>query len=392
MADDRAQGRVVRSHAQTRTTLQFAFVFALAAALAWACGGSLWLVLHFFLAGGLVLAISAVSMMLTVTWASAPAPRDAAVWTQRLAIAVGVVAVTVGRERGASTLMATGGLLVAFGIVLLAAMLVLTVRQGIQRRFDAAVVAYACALTAGAVGVVLGVVMALDTPRPRLRSAHMTINLLGLVGIVIGGTLPYFAATVGRSKMATWATPRRLVSIAVWQSVAVAAAVTGIGTDVGWLAVVGLVAYACGIVAVLWHVPRPTQRQWRWAGPRLYGLWLGAAWWCAAVLVAASHVARHVAPFEERWVAVLAVAGYGQILWGSLAYLLPVLRAGGHELLTKNFALTRSWVGFVGVNVTGIALVADWRRLAVVSCAIWLIDSTARIALVRFGARAVDPS
>ena len=58
-----------------------------------------------------------------------------------------------------------------------------------------------------------------------MRDAHVVLNLLGLVGIVVGGTLPFFTATVGRSRMAARATARRLALVLAWQTVAVALAV-----------------------------------------------------------------------------------------------------------------------------------------------------------------------
>src|SRR5690242_17473126 len=57
-----------------------------------------WLPLHLFLAGAVVLAISTVSLLLTTTWAAAPAPADRAVIAQRLLVGVGAAGVALGRE------------------------------------------------------------------------------------------------------------------------------------------------------------------------------------------------------------------------------------------------------------------------------------------------------
>ena len=88
---------------------------------------------------------------------------------------------------------------------------------------------------------------------------------------------------------------------------------------------------------------------------------------------------------------VLVLAGYGQILWGSLAYLLPMLRGGGHERLAEGFARTRSWTGFVAVNVTGFALLASASALLAAAVAVWVLDAAARAAGVGL-ARAPRPS
>jgi nitrite reductase (NO-forming) len=214
--------------------------------------------------------------------------------------------------------------------------------------------------------------MAVGSPSPHLRAAHVTVNLLGLVGLTIIGTLPFFAATVVRSRMAPRATPRRVVAVVGWQALATAVA------SVHGVAAAGLLAYACGIAGVLALVPTPTGRQLRWAGPRLVALWAGAAWWAVA-LVAAAGSGDGLA---GRWLWVLVVAGYGQILWGSLAYLLPMLRGGGHERLGEGFATTRSWVGLAAANVAGLAFATTATPVAAAALAVWVLDALARGARV----------
>jgi nitrite reductase (NO-forming) len=373
-------------------TVGFALAFFAAAALAWVTTDTSWLAVHFFLAGGVVLAISGVSLMLTVTWSAAPAPADRIVGLQRLCVAAGAGGVAAARrlELGSAVLDVAGVTYVA-GLVLLAVLLVTTVRRGVERRFDAAVVSYVAALSAGTVGVAVGVVMAVHGPSLRLRAAHVTLNLLGLVGLVVAGTLPFFAATVGRSRMAPRASARRLMAAVAWQAVALALAVAGLAGGADALATVGLVAYAGGIGAVLWLAPRPTRRQLRWAGPRVLALWAGAGWWAVAVAAAAVAVQAGDMPLTGPWLSVLVVAGYGQILWGSLAYLLPMLRGGGHERLGEGFAATRSWVGFGAANVAGIAFVASSSALAALAVGAWVVDAAARAARVGFGRRATRP-
>jgi nitrite reductase (NO-forming) len=166
-------------------------------------------VLHLFLAGAVVLAISGVSLMLTVTWSAAPAPPNRWVPVQRASIAAGAVGVGIGHEAElGGVAVGSAGVVYLAGLLLLAALHATTVRRGGERRFDAAVAAYLVALLAGTVGIALGLSMALGAPSAAARAAHATVNLLGLVGLVVGGTLPFFAATVGRSKMASRACRR----------------------------------------------------------------------------------------------------------------------------------------------------------------------------------------
>jgi hypothetical protein len=77
-----------------------ALAFVAAAPVAAVVEGTRWLPLHLLLAGGVVLAISAVSLMLTVTWSAAPAPADRWVAVQRTAVAVGAAGIGIGRTHG----------------------------------------------------------------------------------------------------------------------------------------------------------------------------------------------------------------------------------------------------------------------------------------------------
>ena len=386
-----AADRVVRTHRQTRPTVAIT-VFAMAAAFgAWALGGSSWVAIHLMAAVGLVTIISGVSLMLTVTWSAAPAPPDAAVLVQRFCIAIGAVAIIAGRhfDLGAPVVV-PGAALYLTGLALLAALLALTVRRGVERRYDPAVIAYVAALCAGCAGVVVGTVMALDGSTPARVDTHITLNVLGLVGLVVVGTLPFFTATVGRSRMAPKATASRIVMVVAWQSVAVAVISTAMSTQRAPVAAAGLAAYGFGLVAVLALLPRPTRRQLEWAGPRLIAIWAGTLWWAVAVVASAVVVgADGRATFSRQWVWTLVVAGYGQILWGSLAYLMAVLRGGGHRLLAEGFATTRSWLGLVAANLTGVALATSQPKIAAATTTVWLADTAWRAARVGFGRRAL---
>lgn len=379
-----ASNRVRLSHGQTRPTVLLALVFIGASVVAAAAGADRWLPLHLFLAGGVVLAISGVSLMLTVTWSAAPAPSPVWVAVQRACVAAGAGGIAFGRQVGARDIViaAAGGLYLA-GLVLLAVLLLRTVRRGVERRFDVAVAAYLAASVAGIAGVGLGIAMVLGEPMAAARTAHLTVNLLGLIGLVVGGTMPFFAATVGRARMSPQATPARLALTVGWQVTSLLIAVVAFAVEAPTWAAIGLAGYAAGIIAALGSLPRPTRRQLSWAGPRLLALWFGALWWSAAVAATALDAAAGRAAFGGRWLPVLVIAGYGQILWGSLAYLLPMLRGGGHERLSEGFATTRSWLGLVAANLAGLtvalALPAPVTAAAVTA---WVLDGAWRAARV----------
>lgn len=375
--------RVVRAHAQTRITMRFALAFVAAAVVVGAAGLGRWLVLHLFLAGALVLAISGVSVMLTVTWATAPAPSDRWLWAQRLAIAVGVVGVGVGRqaELARGVVDAAAGLYL-FGLAVLIGVLVLSARRASKRRFDPAVGAYCAAVVCGAVGVVIGLVMIANGPTLPLRQMHITANALGLVGLVIAGTMPFFAATVGRARMAPHARTGVLFAINGLLVVAVGLTAVGFGFESRALAATGLALYAVGVGAVVAVLPRPTVRQLQWAGPRVLALWAGGGWWMLAVAATAFDAAAGRPAYTDRWLVVLVVGAYAQIFWGSIAYLLPMLRGGGAERLSAGFATTRSWIGFGAANAAAGALVARWWTGALAAIALWVLDTAVRVTRV----------
>jgi hypothetical protein len=64
-------------------------------------------------------------------------------------------------------------------------------------------------------------------------------------------------------------------------------------------------------------------------------LWAGVCWWAIAVAATAlDATSTERVVFDGRWVLVVVLGGYAQILWGSLAYLMPMLRGGDPERLS----------------------------------------------------------
>jgi nitrite reductase (NO-forming) len=365
-------------------TLRCSLAFIVAAGLATAGGASRWLAVHLVLAGGVVLAISGVSLMLAVTWSASPAPRNGAVFAQRLLIGAGAAGVGIARSADAADAwVGIAGALYVAGLITLAVLLVVTIRHGTERRFDAAAAGYVAALTAGVTGAAAGVTMAAGGATARLRSAHVTLNLLGLIGLVVAATIPHFAATVGRSRMSRLARPRvmRVILSIMVSGLALASGALAGGAQ--GLAAWGFAAYAAGIGAVLVVLPRPTRRQLRWAGPRLVALWAGALWWGVAVAATGVQAADGRPVLAGPWLAALVLGGYLQILWGSLAYLLPMLRGGGPDHLTTGFAITRSWVGLAAANLTALGAATGAPDLMTWFVGVaWMLDTAWRLGRV----------
>lgn len=382
-----APGRVVVAQAQAARSFRLVFAFVAAASVAAVVphDTGAWLPLHLLLAGAMVVAISGATLFFAVTWSSAPAPPDRIVALQRWMVAAGAAGVAASRELDAPVgVLGVAGSTFVAGLVLLAVLLATTVRRGVQRRFDVAAGWYVVALWCGLAGSVVGIVMGVRSGSVAdLRDAHVTLNVLGLVGLVIGGTVPFFVPTEARMKLSPRATARPLLALLAWQFAAVAGTAGAFAAGRPGLAAVGLAAYAAGIVGIAATLPRLGAKQLRWAGPRLVQLLAGLAWWAAAVAAAAVDAAGGSRPLGETTLVVLVVFGYGQILAASLAYLLPVLRAGGHERLTAGFATTRSWVALAAANAGALALVAGLPVVAGALVAVWVLDAASRV--VRLG-------
>jgi nitrite reductase (NO-forming) len=376
---------VVVAQRQARTTLLVAAAFAAAAPVAAVIPHRTgrWLPLHLFLVGGLLLAISGATQLFAVTWAAGPPAPARLVVAQRLFVSTGAIGLALAREADLPPVaVGLAGAAVAGGLALLAVALEHIVGGAVVRRFDVTLRWYRAALLAGAVGVVLGVVVGAGAPAGtslgRVRDAHVVVNLLGLVGLVVAGTLPFFVATQAKMRMAPRAKTRAqdLVRWLLIGAVALAAAALLAGRAA--LGGAGLLAYAAGQVGLVMVLPQPGWRQLRWAGPRLVQLGAGLIWWTGAVVTMAISLLRGGPLLPQAAVPALVVGGYGQILAASLAYLGPVLRGGGHERLAAGFAATATWWGLVAGNGAAATLVSGQRRLGGLLLAGWVVDAAWR--------------
>jgi len=386
-------GRVAVAQRQARVTLVLAGAFAVTAAVAAVVPHrtGAWLPLHLFLAGTVLLAISGAAPLFAVTWAAGPPPSGRVAAVQRGLLAAGVALLAASHEFAwPGVLAGLGGVGVIAALVVLAASLRRTMAAAVGRRFDPALHAYLAALTAGVAGSALGVVMATDSAGSalaRVRTAHVTLNTLGLVGLVIVGTLPFFAATEARVKMSRRATAGAQTAVLGWLCLALAVTVAGFLGSWPAVAAGGLGAYAVGLgsVAVVLLPPVGT-KQLAWAGPRLLQLGAGLVWWTGATVVVAVQATRSDTVFTPAVVGALVIGGYAQILAAALAYLAPVLRGGGHERLTAGFRTTRSWVSLAAANAAAAALAFGSATIATVAITVWVLDTAVRAAVLWRGA------
>lgn len=378
---------MIESHTIARAALRagsgFAVVAAVWSAVVLVRGGSWWGPLHAFLAGTVLLAISGTSQMFTVTWAAAPAPSRVAASGQRWLAIVGAAAVLVGVSRSLPALTWAGAGALAAALLLLAWSIRQSVRRSLLRRFDLSSRFYLVASMCGVVGVTLGGLLATGTAGGAfapMRIVHSHLNLVGFVGLTIVGTLPTFLPTVahhravsGREATAAWA-------MGAAGAVAMAAGLwtgpqaVGAGTILVGASAASILA---GILARLWRAGRKR--------PEFVQICLGTGWLIVWSMVDGTRLlAGAPSTAFGGWTAAAILAGVGQVLAGSLAYLLPVL--AGPPLADNLARMTsRPWTPWVAANLAGAALVTANPEVAVAAAILWGIDFAVRVASLRRG-------
>lgn len=366
--------------------------FAVLAA-AWALvvlmrGGTWWGPMHAFLAGTLLLAISGATQMFTITWAAAQPPEPGMAAAQRWAVALGVGAALVGMTTETSWLVGLGAVLALGGVVLLAMSLVGAVRRSLLRRFDLSARFYLLALAAGVIGITLGGIMGSGLAgdwHSRLRLVHSHLNLVGLVGLTVVGTLPtilptfaHHRAVSGREAMAGW-----------WLAVAAMAAI-GAGVGVGEVLVgVGTVLAAVSLGLILGGVLLRLGRRGMKGGLSYGQVALGSIWLLAWALVDGSRllIDRSLDQYPA-WNGAVVVSGLGQILLGSLAYLVPVL-AGAPPRLGRNLTrmTERPWIPLLLANLAGVLILTGPGSAAAVAAVLWVTDFVIRLIRLEWSDR-----
>jgi len=298
---------------------------AIAATAGWAPG---WLAVHAFGLGAVTTAIVIWSEHFAVALLhTAPVSRRAS--SARLALLTVGQAVTVA----AAVLDAPAAFAVGAGAVTVAVGLhgwtLLRLRRrslggrlaGIVDYYLAACVAFLAAAVGGAMmGTGIG-----SGWHERLHTAHEHLTIGGWVLFTVVGTLFMLWPTVLRTQMdamtgrsVRWCL--RLTAPGLFLAVAAVLA--------GWpgFAAAGMVVYAAGVVVAAIPLARTLRRKWPASGAA-YLLAASMAWLVLAVVADAVLLAVG-APLEALGPVVL-VGVVGQVLLGSLTYLLPVVVGGG---------------------------------------------------------------
>ncbi|MEY9214955.1 multicopper oxidase domain-containing protein [Thermobifida halotolerans] len=337
-------------HARANAVVLVWLALALAAA---ALGDPLalprWLPVHLLLLGAVTNAAVTWSEHFAVALLRLPPPRPR--WSGlRLAVLnTGVTAVLAGAVGGVPAVAVGGAVLVVGVAVGHTAVLAVRSRSALHGRFSYLARWYICSGAALAVGAALGAVLVSGSLpqvwQERLLAAHVHANLLGWVGLAVLGTLFTLWPTVLRTRIVegTSAWARRSLPLA---AVGLVGAVGALTAGIRWAAVVGLALYAAAAVLALVPLLR-TARQRRPHSGASWTVAAGTGWFAiilaADVAVVATHPAHAVADALGTLLPPVLVGFVGQVLLGSLMFLLPVVLGGGPATVKRGTALVERW-------------------------------------------------
>jgi len=296
-----------------------------------------WLLVHLLLLGAVTNAI----FVWSAHFADALLRRRATPGSRRwqvcrlIVLNVGVVMVVAGMVKVEWFVTLAGSVIVGTAAAAHGTALALQAGAALASRFGATVNYYICASLALPFGAFLGAMLAghpVERWHGRLAIAHITLNLLGWIGLTVMGTLVTLWPTMLRTRIAESAerVARQALPILVASvTVTVAGALAGSQT----LAALGVAGYLGGVV---WAV-RPLAQVARTRAPSAYATWsvMAAVVWLVGSLVGlvaalvTSPTWLQVSDRLELLITPMAAGFAAQVLLGALSYLVPVVLGGG---------------------------------------------------------------
>ncbi|TDQ53141.1 multicopper oxidase domain-containing protein [Actinorugispora endophytica] len=338
-------------------------------AVAVAVGGSFglprWLLIHLFLLGAVTNAIVTWSEQFATTLGRLPEPGRRRTAARLAALNAGVAAVVLGVVLGRPVVAVCGTATVVGVVAWHTWQLLARARRALPGRFGYVVHWYACAGVALVAGGTLGGLLVSErVPNawdPRLEAAHAHANLLGWIGLTVIGTLFTLWPTVLRTRIVDG-----VAGLARWALAlagpGLALAVAALAAGFRWGAVAGLLLYAAAVALTLVPFVRTARRK----RPSTAPAWTLAAsvcWFAVAVTADLYLVATTppdgVADAVEPLVPLVLAGFVGQVLLGSLTFLLPVVLGGGPAALKRTAALLeKGWTVRLAAVNAAVPLVA----------------------------------
>ena len=283
--------------------------------------------------------------------------------TRILLVAAGAALVFVGVPLAQWWLTVVGASVVSAAVLWHGAHLVGVLRTALPSRFRVVTHSYVAAALCLPVGLGFGAALALGLSEDwhgRMLVAHLTVNILGWIGLTVTGTLVTFWPTLLRVRMddraemlARQALPVQVVGLALVVA----------GTVAGWrpLALAGLAVYAAALVwwgrALLRPLRAKGLREFAPASVLAALVWgFGGIIWLGALLIMLPSwgALGEVFPLVG---GVLSVGFAAQLLSGALSYLIPSVMGGGPAVVRAGQAWLERWatLRLVVINA-GLAL------------------------------------
>ncbi len=326
---------------------------------------SAWLMVHLLMLGAVTNALVIWSWHFTVAVLRAPPARSRRGEALRLAgVNCGALAVVAGVLLDAAPAVAAGAVVLAGAVLSHVAALLTMMRRTLPSRFAITVRAYVAAGLLLIPGVALGVALAEGSLAPARHSelllAHVSVNLMGWVGLPIMGTLVTLWPTMLRTRLAPGAEryARRALPAFVLGTVVTAA---GVLASAHLLAVAGIAAY---LVGVAWTIG-PMAVAVRQRPPASFPAWstLAGVGWIVlslasfALVLALNPDAETATQSMGTLTAAVVVGGVLQVLLGALSHLLPVMAGGGPAAMRRRIAHVDRGLGLRLVTVNlGLAV------------------------------------
>lgn len=322
---------------------------AIAAAMHRQLPAASWVMVHLFLLGAVTTALLVWSWHFAIAVLRAPPQPTRRGEAVRISTAnVGALGVIGGVLANTPVITTLGALAVSIAVTAHVVALVIRFRQALPSRFGFTVWTYVAAGLLLIPGIALGVLMARgtwnDTYYSNLLLGHVTINLLGWVGLPIVGTLVTLWPTMLGTRLAPDAErkARQAFPLLVGGTlVTTAGALLGLSG----LAAIGIAAYLIGIMLTAW----PMATEMRQRAPAVFASWsaLAGLSWLSATLIAfgAALVAgggEILNRYAWQLIAAIVVGGILQVLLGSLSYLVPVMIGGGPASVRQRNARVNS--------------------------------------------------
>ena len=318
---------------------------AIAAAMHRQLPAATWLMVHLLLLGAVTTALLVWSWHFSVAVLRAPqAPTRRGEVVRITTANIGALGVVVGVLANAPAVTILGAVAVAAAVAAHVGALVIQLRRALPSRFAFTVRAYVAAGLLLIPGIALGVLMARGTwdatTYSQLLLGHVTINLLGWVGLPILGTLVTLWPTMLHTRLALDAEQqarRALPLLTGGTLVTTAGALTGLDL----LAAAGVAGYLLGIGLTV----APMVTEMRQRPPAVVASWsaLAGVVWLSGTLVAfgialVAGSADTLSGLAGQLVAAALIGGVLQVLLGSLSYLVPVMVGGGPAAMRRRNA------------------------------------------------------